>query len=110
MNKLNLPPFYIGQKVIYITGNNMPKDSIHTIINIIKMHCGCFCIDIGKQCNVLTKTYCINHASKIGPFLPSSKIQWFNSNSFRPFQQQSFPLIKLSKIQELEKEEILIEN
>jgi hypothetical protein len=43
MNNLtNLPPFYVGQKVIYITGHNMPKDSVHTVLDIKKDIFGCW--------------------------------------------------------------------
>jgi hypothetical protein len=46
-NLNNLPPFYEGQKVVYITGIAMPKYSIHTVKAVIKHPCGLYSIRIG---------------------------------------------------------------
>jgi len=40
MENLNLPPFYAGQKIVYITGRNMPINSTHTVISCAKNYCG----------------------------------------------------------------------
>lgn len=96
-NLKNLPPFYVGQKVVYVTGNCMPKHSIHTIHNITQHVCGCWCVDIGLKLNRQYTTYCCHCGNKT-KYLPSSDIDWFTSRAFRPLQSQSFPLISLSKV------------
>ncbi len=107
MNKLNLPPFYIGQKVIYITGAFMPKDTICTIKQIEQKGCGCWCVDINVSVHTPTGYFrCHNHSN----FRIKDNGMIWDANSFRPFQQTSFPLLTLSKIKETEKEEILTAN
>jgi len=45
-NLKNLPPFYVGQKVVYITGISMPKDSIHIISDCLKKECNCYVVSV----------------------------------------------------------------
>lgn len=114
MNKLNLPPFYVGQKVVYITGINMPKNSIHTISEIVKKPCGC-CIGIRinnepfiPTSGFFSNIRCVNCGNIYPRALDTGEL--WNPESFRPLQQQKFPLMTFSKIVEKEKEEILINN
>lgn len=41
--------FKVGQKVVYITGKNMPKDSIHIVSDIYFYKCGCGVIAINGE-------------------------------------------------------------
>lgn len=107
----NLPKFYIGQKVVYTTGRLMPKNSIHTITEYVIKECGCHIIGINyikvKFLHSNTKFSC----AECGCLCNAAHIDnGWNPKSFAPHQQQNFPLIKLSKIMEKEKEEILIPN
>lgn len=54
-NLNNLPPFYVGQKVVYITGDNMPKNSIHIVREVILADCGCFILKINTKSPVELK-------------------------------------------------------
>lgn len=115
----NLPPFYIGQKVVYITGNNMPKDSIHIVTEINRKECGCYYINID---NKIIEQDIPKHVTHVGcsncNFTriknDTDKQRGWNIKSFRALEQKSFPLIKFEQIEInefLKKEsEILISN
>ena len=104
MENNNLPPFYPGQKVVYITGHNMPKGSIHAVESCFKQECGCWALYIA--CDKSTKRLdadfwsCPECGKKVN-YRPVIRQSWCAS-SFRPIQQQRFPLIKLSQIKEQE--------
>ncbi len=105
---MNLPPFYVGQKVVYITGINAPKDSIHIVKDIWLNDCGkCWVIDIGIIINP--------HHGKYGKFqcsncrevyMTTCKDGWM-ATSFRPLEQLKFPLMKYTKVIE---EQLISEN
>ncbi len=96
----NLPLFYVGQKVVYITGKCMPKDSIHVVKDVIKLECGCYCLDINSNNNYGNKP--IVECKNCGKFAkyPRPGVELFVATSFRPLQEQKFPLIKYSKVLE----------
>ncbi len=96
--KNNLPPFYIGQKVVYVTGINMPKDSVHVVKNILKMNCGCYLLDVGKETENYGFLLCTDHNQTRTEIIDN--IAWFYSTAFRPSQEAKFPLIKYSKLLE----------
>lgn len=112
MENINLQPFYVGQKVVYITGINMQKNSIHTVLECIKMNCKCnrwlIKIKTNSAKQNLSKDVVYVECDVCRSYIP---IEYFlkyenglwQSKSFRPLQQHSFPLITLSKIQEMEK-------
>lgn len=112
MEKLNLPPFHIGQKVIYITGKYMPKNSIHTVEEVIKDVCGCYIISVNTKtpkveygvthlyCGVCKKQFPIN----------KWKTNYWNASSFRAAEEINIPLMTFSEIKKKEKQEILILN
>ena len=91
----NLSPFYIDQKVVYITGINLPKGSIFTVKGCILLSCGCWKIDIGLTRTFYTTLCCNDHNNKI---LLNSTIRYFDSNSFRPLIEERFHLIEYSKV------------
>lgn len=102
----NLPPFYIGQKVVYITGANMPKNSVHTVRGVFKQACGCIMILIDRESNRMpndtTHVRCVecNKRVTIGEYIDAG---WF-ATSFRPVQEQAFPSLTYSKVVEKESE------
>lgn len=98
MGKLNnLPPFYIGQKVVYITGSFMSKGSIHTVKGVNQYSCGCWLIDIGTVGNNPNGTYCHKHGEN---YCTTSPIDYWASLSFRAYQEQKLKLISLTKVLE----------
>lgn len=103
MENKNIPPFYVGQKVEYITGNNMPKYSKHIVSNVYKSPCGCWMIDINNTSKIQTlgeHSYweCCECKGKIYDY---NFYGWY-ATSFRPIQEQTFPLMTYSKVIEKE--------
>lgn len=105
--KNNIPPFYVGQKVVYITGKAMPKNSIHTVRGAKQHPCGCWAIDIGRKADTPLHV-CYHHRDSDALF--TNGIGWFVSESFRPLQEMKAPMLTFEKIKESEKEEVLILN
>lgn len=108
MSSLNLPPFYIGQKVVYITGLNMPKGTIDVVVAIKKSHCKCTEWMILLQANrsraIYPKNPLATHfqcpaCGEAYPVLAYNQEYW-DANSFRPLEEMKFPLIKYSKVLE----------
>lgn len=103
-NLNNLPPFYIGQKVIYITGISMPKNSTHVVSDVWQEPCGCWAIYINNQkVEFVPKEYtnCVcQFCNRITPNIGKIKDNCWLAASFRPLIEQTFPLIKYSKILE----------
>lgn len=101
-NKLmnNIPPFTIGEKIVYITGNNMPKNSIHKVLNIIQFPCGCWVLDVGKRKYSPPGYFTCGGCKKSFFDDKEDNVHWFRSTSFRPVQEAKFPLIKYSKVLE----------
>lgn len=102
----NLPPFYVGQKVVYITGKNMLKDSIHTVSEIEKSRCGCYFIWIGNEVKIKGKPFdyysCVECGKiSLGSFIHSNG---WSSKSFRPLQESVFPSLTMSRVIEKERE------
>lgn len=105
MEKLNLPPFYAGQKVVCIKDwpqYGLIKDKVYTITGVLKCTCGWVGVYYG-----------VKNMDSFGftCYVGGQPNEWCTEpDKFVPIQEQKFPLITLSKIQELEKEEILISN
>lgn len=107
MNPLeNLPPFYIGQKVVYITGINMPKDSIHTVRDIVQSECGCWSIKVDAVNEIIQQGLVLCKACNT--ILPRTKSKWkgFSAESFRAFEESIFPSLTMKRV--VEKESLLI--
>jgi hypothetical protein len=115
MNKLNLPPFYIGQKVVYLTGINMPKGTICKVSDYHVNPCGCKYLYVNNEkkeyefgatdapffkCNTCGDIYLKSSG-------PTSTNGWV-AESFAPIEEA--PLLTFSQIKKAEKEEILILN
>jgi hypothetical protein len=102
-NLNNLPPFFVGQKVVYITGNHMPKDSIHTVLGCKQYPCGHWTVKINTSSGInyyAKGLTCICLKSRID--IDDGIEYYWAAASFRPLQEQKFPLIKLKKIIEKE--------
>lgn len=100
----NLPPFYIGQKVVYITGTNMPKWSKHIVSDVFKFPCGCWAIMVvgNQKKHVLPKKSDLWECVQCGKTFSDRVLCGFLASSFRSLQKQTFPLITYSKIIEKE--------
>lgn len=110
--KANIPPFYIGQKVVYITGINMPKNSVHVVTGMnCSPCCGAFrlFIEIPAGKNDPTKPYalCTNGCKYKKP--QNYEVAW-DPNSFRPLEYIKPKLMTFEEINQTEKEEILTLN
>lgn len=90
-NLNNLPPFYVGQKVVYIK-----TDTTYTVINMIQAHCGCWAVDVGDKRHI-GQLYCPEHRDY---YDDRSHIDWVKSSNLRPLQEQKFPLISMKKVLE----------
>ena len=112
--KINIPPFYVGQKVMYITGDNMPKNSTHIVSDIWQKECGCWVIQINNNIEFATKKSDeVWRCAKCKSSRPNSpntvKAGWLAS-SFRAIEEIKTPLMTFKEIREKEKEEVLIMN
>jgi len=118
MNKLNLPSFYVGQRVVALRTIKSDKGRIgivkgqeYVIKALVPTFCKCadvWAVDIGyKLDNKLFELRCKmcgkTHVDKM-------KVWLFSSSNFAPLQQQKFPLMTFSEIKVKEQEEILIDN
>ena len=109
-NLNNLPPFYVGQKVVancnHISG--IVKDKIYTVLGVYKSHCG-YAINVGIQINLNvynnTNSICTCGAVFKKP-IESYGIHEVSTTRFSPLQDQVFPSLTMSKV--LEKESQLI--
>lgn len=111
MKKLNLPPFYVGQKVEYITGDSMPKGAIVIVTELIKKPCGCYLINFNGVCKNKPHQFGLFSCKSCRKIYEHGGIKHgWHASSFRAIQEQSYPLITFKEIQKTEKEEILILN
>lgn len=103
----NLPPFYIGQNVIYIgPSNNGFVNGKKYIVKGCEKKCSCYyLVNVGIKNVYNLILECPDCKSRFTP----TEI-WLWHELFRPVRKQKFPLITLSKIKETEKQEILISN
>lgn len=107
-NKLNLPPFYVGQKIVALTNGcngNLIKNNEYTVKSI-RFRCCAWLVDVGivdlesdeSECSTCKKTY------------KFEKIWWLSYILFAPIEKQNLPLMTFSQIKEKEQEQILINN
>lgn len=95
--------FYVGQKVVYITGSHMPKNSIHRIKALFLADCGCLLLDVGTFHNDPPAKICAD-CSKI--VSPTPHGGYFHYTAFRPLSERSAESEAFSEetIEYLEKE------
>jgi hypothetical protein len=95
----NLPPFYIGQKVIAIKTHSQGtfiKGVSYKVTNYIKCDCGVWWISVGGT------TDRINRRCTCGHLTPTYGLSHGDSRLLAPIQEQTFPLISYSKVLEQE--------
>lgn len=100
----NLPPFYVGQKIVRIVNSSNSKYKIgdeHICYGCIKcVGCGNWSVDVGirveRFCYVLL--FACNCNWKMGM---SEPIQYFDAKSFAPIEK-NFQSISLEKVLEEE--------
>jgi hypothetical protein len=112
MKKSNIPPFVVGDKVVYITGISMPKGSTHIVNSLFQSVCGCWSIGINNvnpEVLFVGKCRCSNCKSVIIDSCFHHKTCW-RATSFRKVSEQKVKLISFETIKENEKEEILTLN
>lgn len=102
----NLPPFYVGQKVVCLKsatnnfGHYCVKDHVYTVLELNRCKCGAWKIDIGVKDES-------NHATKMscgkckGPYDRRSYAIWADATNFAPIHED-FQQITLSKVIEIE--------
>jgi len=115
MESNNLPPFYLGEEVEYVTGENMPKGTKVTVTLVYRYPCGCW--GINHDCN---KDKLIYEAPPSGlwrcydckcMFSQKTYTNLWDPSAFRSLQRpKPMTFIKLAEIQETEKEEVLTLN
>lgn len=97
----NLPPFYVGQKVVCIKNHSsgvVLKDKTYTVTSVLKICCG-FRIGVGIEWNYGTKNVCCSSCTSIRP--PDK--EWMLSPClFAPLQESVFPTLTLSRVIEKE--------
>ena len=99
-NSISLPPFYVGQNVVYITGVNMALNSTHIINEITPSDCGCFTVGINNI--PLIKKYGLFICVVCGKYTNTDSINGWAASSFRAIKEQTFPLLTYSKVIEKE--------
>jgi len=110
MEKANIPPFQIGDKVVYITGKHMPKNTICKITRVLRWPCGCWGVHIDKQEPKTLNAYA-NNCLDCGKDFPLQHLPdvWCAS-SFRKVSEQPIKRLTFSEIEKVEKEEVLTLN
>lgn len=107
----NIPPFYPGEEIVYVTGNNLPKNSEHIAYRCIQFPCGCWFVYIQKtiawsNLNAVLSS-CIPHNCNI----PQIGWQHWNATSFvSKHRRPAAKIMSFENIKEQEAKEVLIEN
>lgn len=96
----NLPPFYIGQKVVANRTHSKGKfrKGDEFIIKGITKKCCVMCVDIG-----IASIHDIGECS-CGRLFSGHGVYWFGASNFTPSQEQAFPSLTYSKVVEKESE------
>ena len=99
-NLNNLPPFYVGQKVVCSSTNSAGTVSIGKIYPILCIKqadcCGVWIVDVGVRTNYdMTVCSCGYECKHDNTYLASR---------FAPLQESVFPSLKLSQVVEKERE------
>lgn len=100
MKEINLPPFYVGQKVVSLKGTSsdyIQKGTIYSIKGIMQLVCGCWCVDVGINIGKQYMRCGIHNTEKI----LSKGIRWIDHSFFAPIQE-NFQSISLEKVLEEE--------
>lgn len=105
MDKVNISPFYAGQKVVCINASNLYlfkgdepviKGTIYEVETVVF-------VEDHNMWGVTLKG--VKNSKTL-----QGKDRTFRADRFRAVEEQTMPLLKLEKIKELEKEEVLCPN
>jgi hypothetical protein len=99
-NLNNLPPFYVGQKVVYTGWRKDLRGKIYTVDLVVKADCGCW--------NIFSSTLPDGYYNQCANCFKTSRTNGTVgcAISFSPLQESVFPSLKLSKV--IEKESQLV--
>lgn len=106
MESLNLPPFYVGQKVVSLkSGKALKKDEVVIVSALFKCECGEWHVQWGCphgfESNILYDCECDRNITYMVPYMA----HWGrNARFFAPLQEQTYPLISLTKVVEENRE------
>lgn len=111
MEKLNLPPFYVGQKVVHVGTpyRTLGKNTVHIVEGVRRIPCGCYVLDIHGEPSDIVYAGPASH-SDCGwyGFNPSPNRCGFSTSDFRPLQESKFKAVTFEKI--CEEVELICEN
>lgn len=114
----NTPPFYVGQKIVCIKTHSerlVVEKQKYTVLRCYIHCCGGWAVEVKEVLSTMKD----NSVSKVGEIRIcytrkhrsiSTGFHPLSALLFAPIQQTKFPLMSFSKITEVEKEEILINN
>lgn len=109
MNPLeNLPPFYVGQKVVAIANyHQLVKDEIYTVRGFISpCKCDVIEIDLPEKCvkMIYRPPGYPMKCKACGTSLKSNGYSHYKPSRFAPLQESAFPTLTLSRVIEKERE------
>lgn len=124
MKNIFFPPFYSGQKVIYVGDpcEQLKKNKIYIVNGCKRNECGCWCVDVSNVvhelfdsittrctvcCSIRHSTYGYSTEIENGEV---SGVWWFPERDFRPAEEMKAPAMTFEKIVQEEKKEVLIMN
>lgn len=106
MEKLNIQPFYLGQKVVHVGDpfGFLGKNTTHTVTGVHKCSCGCFVLGIDHDLlSPITtgRENCFKCKTSVSG--KSGAMSGYMSTDFRPLQEAKFKAVSFEKItQEVE--------
>lgn len=101
MENINLPPFYVGQRVVVLkTGIRLNKYDVYVVLGIRKSTCKCQLWEVNVGVPARTGfMYCAVCGAEHIPN-PTGVI-WFNHNLFAPIQE-NFQQITCKEVEAIE--------
>lgn len=95
MEKLNIPPFYVGQKVVCIKPiKTLVKDKIYTLTGVNKCACGTTIVSWGETDGIVLGVDC----HSCGRINFKSREFFADSSRFAPIQESKFRAVSFEKI------------
>lgn len=108
MEKLNLPPFTIGQKVVCVVPDRIKqKGKIYTVEGVVKCpHCSEWLVNFGVYAGFDGRVSCTYNSNKTA--IRSAKFYHAEHTDFAPLQEQKFKAVTFEKL--CEEVELICEN
>lgn len=123
MKNLFFPPFYSGQKVIYVGDPcaEVKNNKVYTVKDCKMSACGCWCVDVANIVhsifNFVTECGCCgkvkNSTFGYAPKISNGEVEgvyWFSSRDFRPAEEVKAKIMTFEKISQVEEKEVLVMN